>query len=473
MNVSKQAILVRDRDRETDADPIELVPSEIVERLDEYVIGQDRAKKMVAISVRNRWRRRQLSDEMRDEIQPKNIIMIGPTGVGKTEIARRLSDLVRAPFLKVEASKYTETGYHGRDVESMIRNLVDIGVDMVREEERETVREDAREEAKERLLDLLLPDPPPGGTDDETAEERKQRRKRNRRRMREKLEAGELDDRRVEIEVDPDNTGMMQVFSQAGMEEYGMNLDNLMGDMMPGGGGTSTQKMPVPRALEVLADQEAEKLIDEEDVRRRGLERAAQSGMIFIDEMDKIVEGRKDDRAGAPEVSREGVQRELLPIIEGSTVSTPYGTVKTDHILFIASGAFHVSSPSDLIPELQGRFPLRAELDALDREDFVKILTHPRNALITQYRALMETEDVQLEFTDDAIREMAGIAATINENTQNIGARRLHTVVEKVVEEISFNADRHGGETFTVDRSYVQDTLKDIVEDEDLAKYIL
>ncbi len=472
MNESNQAVLVREDEKTGDEVDIELVPSEIVKHLDEYVVGQAQAKKMVAISVRNRWRRQQLSDEMSKEIQPKNIILIGPTGVGKTEIARRLSDLVRAPFLKVEASKYTETGYHGRDVESMIRNLVDIGVNMVREEERKAVQDEAREEAKERILDLLLPEPPSDFPDEETMEKREERRKRNRERMREKLEAGELDDRRVEIEVQPDSSGMMQVFSQAGFEEYGMNLDNLMGDMMPT--QTRTQKMNVPRALDVLAEQEAEKLIDEEEVRQRGVERASQSGIVFIDEMDKIVEGREDDRSGgAPDVSREGVQREMLPIIEGSTVTTQHGPVKTDHILFIASGAFHVSSPSNLIPELQGRFPLRAELNALDREDFVKILTHPRNALISQYQALMKTEDVHLEFTDDAIEEMAEIAATINENTQNIGARRLHTVVEKVVEEISFSADEHRGETITVDRSYVRETLDEILEDEDLTKYIL
>jgi ATP-dependent HslUV protease ATP-binding subunit HslU len=470
MSNTTKAILVGDDDHDGERGHLELVPAEIVRRLDEYIIGQQEAKKKVAIAVRNRWRRQQLSDELSREVQPKNMIMIGPTGVGKTEIARRLSDLVNAPFLKVEASKFTEVGYQGRDVESMVRNLVDIGVNMVREEAREEVQSEARDYAIERLLDRLVPEPPSEFPDEETREEQRQRRERNRERMREKLEAGKLDDRRVEIEVQQQSTGMMQVFSDAGMEEYGMNLQDMMGNMMPD--QTKTKNMRVPDALDELTQQEAEKLIDDEDVTSRGVERATQAGIIFIDEMDKIAEDR-ESQGSSPDVAREGVQRDMLPIIEGTTVNTRHGPVKTDHILFIASGAFHVSSPSDLIPELQGRFPLRTELHALDESDFVEILTRPKDALIKQYRGLIGTEGVELEFTEGSIEEMAHIAAQINENTQNIGARRLHTIIENVVEEISFEADQHRGETFVVDQDYVQETLEDVMEDEDLAKYIL
>lgn len=462
-------ILKKLTDKFSDTSIDNLTPPALVEALDQYIIGQKEAKKMVSIAIRNRWRRKQLGKDMKQEVMPKNIILMGPTGVGKTEISRRLSMLVRAPFLKVEASKFTEVGYHGRDVESMVRDLTDISVNMIKEEKREQVQDEAKTQARERVLDLLLPEPNTDAMDEEERERRMDRYRRNREKMQEKLNDGTLDDRYVEVEVEESSTGMMQVFSQAGFEEYGMDLGNMMGDLVPS--QKETKKVKVPRAVEILADQEAEKLIDQEEVKEEGLERVQESGILFIDEIDKISE--REDSGSKPDVSREGVQRDLLPLIEGTTVNTRYGTIKTDHILFIGAGAFHGTSPSDMIPELQGRFPLRAELDSLEEEDFVRILTEPRNALIKQYKALLDTEDVQLEFREDAIQEMASISAEINESTQDIGARRLHTVIENVVQECSFHAREYEGKTFVIDQEYVREQLDELLKDEDLQKYIL
>ena len=443
-----------------------LPPRQIVAELDKYVVGQNRAKRAVAVALRNRWRRQQLPEEVADEIYPKNILMIGSTGIGKTEIARRLSKLAKAPFIKVEASKFTEVGYVGRDVESMIRDLMEIAVGMVREERRTVIVEAARAKAEERLLQLLVPSPviPGIGIGDEPPHEdlRETREK-----FREKLRSGALDNREVQIEVDEQSSGSFEMFTPQGVEEVGINIK----DMLPGlFGRRRKDRVKVSEAKEILLQQESEKLIDRAQVAREARERVEQGGILFLDEVDKIA-GREGGRG--PDVSREGVQRDLLPIVEGTTVTTKYGMVKTDHILFISAGAFHVSRPSDLIPELQGRFPIRVELDSLTEDDFVRILTEPETALTKQYTALLSTEGVALEFAEDAIREIARLAVVVNSQTENIGARRLATLLEKVLEEVSFEAPDLEGQTLIVDAAYVNNAISDIVEDQDLSRYVL
>lgn len=443
-----------------------LTPRKIVEELDKYIIGQHKAKKAVAIAMRNRWRRQRLSPELRDEVLPKNIIMIGPTGVGKTEIARRLSKLAHAPFMKIEATKFTEVGYVGRDVESMIRDLTEISIGIVKSEHAEKVQEKAQVLAEERLLDLLLPFPKTsrgGGLEEEERE--KQRETRERLKM--QLKEGKLDNRYVDIEV-REKVIPFGVVSNVGLEDLEINLKEMLGNFLPE--KSKRKKVKVPEALVIIQQEEANKLIDIDKVTREAIERVEQSGIIFLDEIDKIA---SRGHAHGPDVSREGVQRDLLPIVEGTTVTTKHGPVKTEHILFIAAGAFHMSKPSDLIPELQGRFPIRVELDALGKEEFVRILTEPYNALIKQYIALLFTEDVSIHFTEDSIDEIAGIAAHVNEKTENIGARRLHTVLEKLLEDISFEAPEKKNGELGIDRTYVREKLNDIVKDEDLSRYIL
>jgi ATP-dependent HslUV protease ATP-binding subunit HslU len=450
----------------------DLTPRQIVAELDKYIIGQAAAKRSVAIALRNRWRRQQLPPELADEVMPKNILMIGPTGVGKTEIARRLARLARAPFLKVEASKFTEVGYVGRDVESMIRDLVEIAIGMVKQEKREAVREEAARRAEERLLSLLVPPPPrapppPRDLEDTSALTEAPDAESTRDKFRKKLRAGDLDSRNVEIEVEDGSFPSFEMFTPQGVEEVGINLK----DMVPGLFGRRTrQQVTVAQAREILEQQEAEKLIDRQQLSREARTRVEQGGIVFLDEIDKIT-GREGGRG--PDVSREGVQRDLLPIVEGSTVATKYGPVKTDHILFVAAGAFHVAKPADMIPELQGRFPLRVNLDALTEEDFVRILAEPRNALTRQYSALLSTEGVELEWKEDAIREVARLAAEVNSHTENIGARRLATLLERVLEEVSFEAPDMSGVTVKIDAGYVQRALVDIVEDRDLSRYVL
>jgi len=444
----------------------ELTPREIVKELDKYIIGQKDAKKAVAIALRNRYRRRKLPPELADEIAPKNILMIGPTGVGKTEISRRLARLTSSPFLKIEASKFTEVGYVGRDVESMIRDLVRMAVEMVKAEQIELVRDKAERNVEEKILDILLPPPAPRSTPQEN-EEQKNQFKQTREKLRNQLREGRLEDRMVEIDVKERMNSPFEIFSNAGVEEIGIQIQELI----PGLGGKSKRrKMKIKEARDYLFEDEQKRLIDMDQVSRLAIERVEHSGIIFLDEVDKI-SGRESGHG--PEVSREGVQRDLLPIIEGTTVNTRNGLVRTDHILFIGAGAFHVSKPSDLIPELQGRFPIRVELTSLTEEDFIRILTEPQNALIKQYKALMATEGIQVSFTKDAVEEIAAIAVKVNDTNENIGARRLHTVLEKVMEEISFEAPDIKKKKISIDRNYVQKQLKGIIEDQDLSRFIL
>ncbi len=443
-----------------------LTPREIVAELDKYVVGQKMAKRAVAIALRNRMRRQKLPPELAEEVAPKNILMIGPTGVGKTEIARRLAKLAQSPFIKVEASKFTEVGYVGRDVESMVRDLVELSVDMVREEQLEEVRGKAAENAEERVLDLLFP-PRPMAPDEDPARVREEGQ-RTRERMREQLRAGRLDDRVVEIETREKGFPSLEIIAGSSVEEVEFNLK----DMMPGlfQGRTKKRRVTVAEALEALAQEEEQKLVDMESVARAAVERVEQTGIIFVDEIDKVA-GREGGHG--PDVSREGVQRDILPIVEGTTVNTKHGMVRTDHILFIAAGAFHVSKPADLIPELQGRFPIRVELEALGQAEFVRILTEPRSALVKQYTALMATEGIDIVFTDEAIELIAEYAALVNERTENIGARRLHTVMERLLDEISFEGPDLTQKSITIDADYVRRMLADIVKNEDLSRYIL
>ncbi len=444
----------------------ELTPQEIVAELDKYIIGQKAAKKAVAIALRNRYRRRKLPPELADEIAPKNILMIGPTGVGKTEISRRLAKLTSSPFLKIEASKFTEVGYVGRDVESMIRDLVRISVDMVKQEQIEGIKEKAERNVEEKILDILLPPlrRKPLDQDQEEIETFKDTREK----LRQQLRQGMLDDRLIEIETKEKMAPPFEIFSNSGVEEIGIHIQEIIPGFL--GGKSKKRKVKVAEARGYLLEDEQRRLIDMDQVAGLAVERVEHSGIIFLDEVDKI-SGRESGRG--PEVSREGVQRDLLPIIEGTTVNTRYGLVRTDHVLFIGAGAFNVAKPSDLIPELQGRFPIRVELTSLDKEDFIRILTEPENALIKQYKALMETEGLQVEFTEEAVEEIAEIAEKVNENTENIGARRLHTVMEKVMEEISFSAPNIKKKNITIDKKYVQEQLRDIVKDEDLSRFIL
>jgi ATP-dependent HslUV protease ATP-binding subunit HslU len=457
-----------------------LTPREIVAELDKYIVGQDAAKRSVAIALRNRWRRKMVPPPLADEIMPKNIIMIGPTGVGKTEIARRLARLAGAPFVKVEASKYTEVGYVGRDVEGMVRDLVEVAVKLVEDEERERVRARAEEAVEEQLLDLLMPPPPrpspvsysvpglpPGHPAEPAAGEESYQQ--TRQRFREMLREGKLEDKFMDVEVAARSGPVMQVFSGTGLEEMAVNLQDALGGML-GGKKMKKRRLRVREARGLLVAQEEEKLIDRDKVVQEALSRAQESGIIFIDEIDKIA-GHHE--GAGPDVSREGVQRDILPIVEGSTVTSKYGMVKTDHVLFIASGAFHMTKPSDLIPELQGRFPIRVELSPLTRGDFIRILTEPENALVTQYMALLATEGVTLDFLPDSIEAIAELAEQVNERAENIGARRLHTVVEKLLEEVSFNAPQMAGARVVVDRNYVLEKLKDLAGNEDLSRYIL
>jgi ATP-dependent HslUV protease ATP-binding subunit HslU len=450
----------------------ELTPQQIVSELDKYIIGQNQAKKMVAIALRNRWRRQMVKGRIRDEIMPNNIILIGPTGVGKTEISRRLAKLAEAAFIKVEASKFTEVGYVGRDVESIIRDLTDISVQMVREEQTKKVEKKAHEMAIERILDVLLPPiskkPKPVGEMEET-DDLELRHQRTREKLRAQLLEGKLDDRMVEIDVPADSAPMMQIFTPVGIEEMGMNLQDLFGGLMPK--KVKKRRTTVPEALKILTQQEAQKLIDMEEVVREAKHRVENSGIVFLDEIDKIA--GPSSGAHGPDVSREGVQRDLLPVVEGTSVVTKYGVIKTDHILFIASGAFHVSKPSDLIPELQGRFPIRVELNSLSEKDFVQILTEPENALIKQYTALLEPENVSLTFSDEAIGEIARIAAVVNSKTENIGARRLHTIMSTLLEDILYKVPEMKKKKILIDLAMVKSKLDVIVQDEDLSKYIL
>jgi ATP-dependent HslUV protease ATP-binding subunit HslU len=444
----------------------ELTPQEIVAELDKYIIGQQAAKKAVAIALRNRYRRRKLPPELADEIAPKNILMIGPTGIGKTEISRRLAKLTSSPFLKIEASKFTEVGYVGRDVESMIRDLVRISVDMVKQEKIEEIKEKAERNVEEKILDILLP--PVKRRTNSFEQEDLYKFQETREKLKKQLREGYLDERMIEIEVKERMSPPFEIFSNTGMEEIGIQIQEIIPGFL--GGKSKRRKVKIKEATEYLLEDEERRLIDMEQVSHLAVERVEQSGIIFLDEVDKIA-GRESGHG--PEVSREGVQRDLLPIIEGTTVNTRYGLVRTDHVLFIGAGAFHVSKPSDLIPELQGRFPIRVELTPLNKGDFIRILTEPENALIKQYRALLETEGVQVDFTKDAVEEIAEIAEKVNEDAENIGARRLHTVMEKVMEEISFEAPNIKKKKWLIDKKYVQSQLKDILEDQDLSRFIL
>jgi ATP-dependent HslUV protease ATP-binding subunit HslU len=462
-----------------------LTPRETVAELDKYIVGQEEAKKSVAIALRNRWRRQQIPEHLRDEIAPKNIIMIGPTGVGKTEIARRLAKLAQSPFLKIEATKFTEVGYVGRDVESMVRDLTELAVNMVKSEERELVKGKAEEVVEERLLDLLLPPATPKKPDAQENEDYtgilegqvseikkpsdvKPEKETTREKFRTMLREGRLEDRFVDMEVTQKATPVVEVFSSTGMEEMEFNFREMLGNLFPS--RSKQRRIKVAEAREMLYQEESQRLIDMDRVVEEARRKVEQHGIIFLDEIDKIV-GR--DHAKGPDVSREGVQRDLLPIVEGTTVTTKYGMVRSDHILFIASGAFHMSKPSDLIPEMQGRFPIRVELQSLGSAEFERILTEPENALIKQYQALMETEGITLDFTPEAVKELAALATRVNERTENIGARRLHTVMEKLLEDISFHAPELGKKKITVTDGYVRERLADLIEDEDLSRYIL
>jgi ATP-dependent HslUV protease ATP-binding subunit HslU len=453
-----------------------LTPKEIVCELDKYIIGQDEAKRSVAIALRNRWRRQQVPPDLRDEIAPKNIIMIGPTGVGKTEIARRLARLANSPFSKVEATKFTEVGYVGRDVESMVRDLTELAVSMAKKKEEEGVKSRARELAEERLLDLLLPKKKEEIREEEEGEKEKilevvkvdkLESRSTREKLRRMLREGKLDERFIELEVTDANIPMVEIFSSAGMEEMEFNIKEVFGNMFPA--KKKKRRAKVPEALEILFEEESQKLVDIDKVIEQAIRLTEQNGIIFLDELDKVA----GTESHGPDVSREGVQRDLLPIVEGSTVITKYGMVKTDHILFIAAGAFNVSKPSDLLPELQGRFPIRVELDSLSMEDFVRILTEPKNALITQYKALLETEEIELVFEESAVKEIASMASMVNERMENIGARRLHTVMEKLLEQISFDAPDMTEKKVNITKAYVAEKLEDILEDENLSRYIL
>jgi len=454
-----------------------LKPIEIVKELDKYIIGQHKAKRAVAIALRNRWRRQQVTNELKDEIAPKNIILIGPTGVGKTEISRRLAKMADSPFIKVEASKFTEVGYVGRDVESMVRDLLEITVNMLKGREQERVKPKAEEVAEERMLDLLLPKPKQEQQQSEVGDEdpilileatTTKKENGTREKLRKMLRKGSLDKRYVDMDVTENNMPVVEIFSNVGMEEMGINMKDMFGSIMPK--NTKRRKMLIPEAMAILVQEEIQRLLEMDKVTKDAIEKVEQSGIIFLDEIDKIA--GKDSGHG-PDVSREGVQRDLLPIVEGTTVLTKYGTVKSDHILFIASGAFHFCKPSDLIPELQGRFPIRENLDSLSRNDFVRILTEPKNALTLQYKALLETEGVKIEFTEDAIETIAAFAEDVNEMTENIGARRLHTLVEKLLENILFEAPDVEINDIMIDAEYVRKELKDIKENEDLSRYIL